>query len=113
MDPDDLAGAAALRWTDASRTGPGRPRAFSQAADSAETAVEALYTEHAVSVIRLAYLMLGDRPAAEDVVQDAVSRQSAASWILVDGPPRETATAGRYRRGGRYGPGAAMIGSDG
>ena len=113
MDPDDLAGAAALRWTDASRSCRACLRAFSQAADSAETAVEALYTEHAVSVIRLAYLMLGDRPAAEDVVQDAVSRESAASWILVDGPPRETATAGRYRRGGRYGPGAAMIGSDG
>jgi RNA polymerase sigma-70 factor (sigma-E family) len=87
MDPDDLAGAAALRWTDASRTGPGRPRAFSQAADSAETAVEALYTEHAVSLIRLAYLMLGDRPAAEDVVQDAFCNVFR-SWDRLADPAR-------------------------
>jgi RNA polymerase sigma-70 factor (sigma-E family) len=39
--------------------------------DSAGTAVGALYQAHAVSLIRLAYIMLGDRPAAEDVVQDA------------------------------------------
>jgi RNA polymerase sigma-70 factor (sigma-E family) len=30
-----------------------------------------LYETHALSLIRLAYVMLGDRPAAEDVVQDA------------------------------------------
>jgi RNA polymerase sigma-70 factor (sigma-E family) len=33
--------------------------------------VSALYEAHALSLTRLAYVMLGDRPAAEDVVQDA------------------------------------------
>jgi RNA polymerase sigma-70 factor (sigma-E family) len=33
--------------------------------------VTALYEAHAPSLIRLAYVMLGDRPAAEDVVQEA------------------------------------------
>jgi RNA polymerase sigma-70 factor (sigma-E family) len=38
-----------------------------QAAD----AVTALYAEHALGLVRLAVIMLGDRSAAEDVVQDA------------------------------------------
>jgi len=33
--------------------------------------VTALYAEHAVGLIRLGFIMLGDRGAAEDVVQDA------------------------------------------
>jgi RNA polymerase sigma-70 factor (sigma-E family) len=33
--------------------------------------VTALYEAHALSLIRFAYVMLGDRPAAEDVVQEA------------------------------------------
>lgn len=36
-------------------------------------AVTALYRAHALSMIRLAHVMLGDRTAAEDVVQDAFS----------------------------------------
>jgi RNA polymerase sigma-70 factor (sigma-E family) len=44
--------------------------ARSQDAD-ARAAVTALYQVHAVGLIRLAVVMLGDRPAAEDVVQDA------------------------------------------
>jgi RNA polymerase sigma-70 factor (sigma-E family) len=107
MDPDDQAGAAALRLTDASRTGPGRPRALSHAttshattshattshattshaAASAEGAVEALYAEHAVGLIRLAYLMLGDRPVAEDVVQDAFCNLYQA-WDRLADPAR-------------------------
>ena len=43
----------------------------SEVRDSAEAAVAALYQASAVGLIRLAYLMLGDRPSAEDVVQDA------------------------------------------
>ncbi len=39
-------------------------------ADAAE-AVTALYRAHAVGLIRLAIIMLGDRAAAEDVVQEA------------------------------------------
>ena len=34
-------------------------------------AVTALYQAHALGLIRLAVVMLGDRPAAEDVVQEA------------------------------------------
>jgi RNA polymerase sigma-70 factor (sigma-E family) len=38
---------------------------------NAEAAVTALYRVHAVGLIRLAVVMLGDRAAAEDVVQDS------------------------------------------
>jgi RNA polymerase sigma-70 factor (sigma-E family) len=41
------------------------------AAQRAEAAVTALYQLHAVGLIRLALVMLGDRPSAEDAVQDA------------------------------------------
>ncbi len=37
----------------------------------ADEGVTALYAAHAVGLIRLGYVMLGDRGAAEDVVQDA------------------------------------------
>ncbi len=36
-----------------------------------EAAIGALYQAHALGLIRLAYVMLGDRPTAEDVVQEA------------------------------------------
>ena len=64
-------------------TGHGRPAAASQEADtagtgpaecgpaSAKVAVAALYQVHAIGLIRLAVVILGDRPAAEDVVQEA------------------------------------------
>ena len=42
----------------------------SNALDAAHV-VTALYEGHALALIRLAYIMLGDRHAAEDVVQDA------------------------------------------
>jgi RNA polymerase sigma-70 factor (sigma-E family) len=67
MESDDLAGAAALRWTDSGWPDSRR----THAGDSAAVAVEALYQAHAVGLIRLAYLVLGDRPGAEDAVQDA------------------------------------------
>jgi RNA polymerase sigma-70 factor (sigma-E family) len=41
------------------------------ATGDAETAITALYQVHAVGLIRLAVVMLGDRAAAEDVVQEA------------------------------------------
>jgi RNA polymerase sigma-70 factor (sigma-E family) len=41
------------------------------AGDSAATAVGALCQATALDLIRLAYVMLGDRPTAEDVVQEA------------------------------------------
>jgi RNA polymerase sigma-70 factor (sigma-E family) len=42
-----------------------------EAPNAAESAVTALYRVHAVGLIRLAVVMLGDRQAAEDVVQEA------------------------------------------
>src|SRR5260370_14214077 len=39
--------------------------------DDPGNAVSALYRMHVLGVTRLAVVMLGDRPAAEDVVQDA------------------------------------------
>ena len=39
--------------------------------DDAAAAVSALYDAHAVTMIRIALVMLSDRAAAEDVVQDA------------------------------------------
>src|SRR5690242_663153 len=39
--------------------------------DGADAVVGALYQASALGLIRLAYVMLGDRPSAEDVVQEA------------------------------------------
>jgi RNA polymerase sigma-70 factor (sigma-E family) len=41
------------------------------AVPTAETAVTRLYEAHAVDLVRLALVMVGDRPTAEDVVQDS------------------------------------------
>jgi RNA polymerase sigma factor (sigma-70 family) len=38
---------------------------------SADDLVAGLYRQHAVELVRLAMLLLGDQPSAEDVVQDA------------------------------------------
>jgi RNA polymerase sigma-70 factor (sigma-E family) len=48
----------------------GRPMTTPPGGD-ARQAVTALYAEHALGLIRLALIMVGDRPTAEDVVQDA------------------------------------------
>jgi RNA polymerase sigma-70 factor (sigma-E family) len=71
MESDDPGGAAALHRTDRGWTDPPGTHAAAGAGYDAAAAVEALYQGHAVSLIRLAYLMLGDRAAAEDAVQDA------------------------------------------
>jgi RNA polymerase sigma-70 factor (sigma-E family) len=64
-----IAAAAAPHAAD----GPEPARRNATAADDAdaEAAVTALYQEHALGLVRLAHVMLGDRPAAEDVVQEA------------------------------------------
>jgi RNA polymerase sigma-70 factor (sigma-E family) len=49
----------------------GGDRAGDQARAEAAGAVTALYAAHAVGLIRLAVVMLGDRSVAEDVVQEA------------------------------------------
>jgi RNA polymerase sigma-70 factor (sigma-E family) len=69
MESDDLGSAAVLRWTDSGW--PDSHSTMPHAGDGAAAAVGALYQAHAVGLIRLAYLMLGDRPGAEDAVQDA------------------------------------------
>lgn len=63
----DLQGAAGL---------PGQPRSSGVAdaggvSNAVQVAVTAVYEAHALGLIRLAYVMLGDRAAAEDVVQEA------------------------------------------
>jgi RNA polymerase sigma-70 factor (sigma-E family) len=67
MEPEDLSGSAVLRWP---APGPAADPA-ADPAGGAEAGVGALYRAQAVGLIRLAYLMIGDRAAAEDVVQDA------------------------------------------
>lgn len=47
---------------------PGRP---AELRTEAEAAVTALYQQHALGLTRLAHVMLGDRPGAEDVVHEA------------------------------------------
>jgi len=54
-----------------SRPGSGGGGADGAAGSDAAQAVTALYEAHAVGLIRLAVVMLGDRSAAEDVVQEA------------------------------------------
>jgi RNA polymerase sigma-70 factor (sigma-E family) len=70
MKPDPLDNAAALSLP--GLFPPGRePAGTSVRAEEAAIAVGALYQSTAVGLIRLAYVILGDRQAAEDVVQDA------------------------------------------
>lgn len=66
MEPDDLGSSAALHWPELDL-----PDHDADTAGAAQAAVTAVYRAHAVGLIRLAYLMLGDRAAAEDAVQDA------------------------------------------
>jgi RNA polymerase sigma-70 factor (sigma-E family) len=63
MKLDDLGDAVALPR-------PGRVLVVAESVDAA-TAVGSLYQETAVSLIRLAYVILSDQQAAEDVVQEA------------------------------------------
>ncbi len=70
MEPDPLDNAAALRLPGPLPPARSHPDAQIRAEDAA-VAVGALYQTMAVGLIRLAYVILGDRQAAEDVVQDA------------------------------------------
>ena len=47
------------------------PEMTGRAAPAAEEFVGSLYRAHAVALVRLALLLVGDQPSAEDVVQDA------------------------------------------
>ena len=57
--------------TRASGAGSGAGPPDDEARADAAQAVTALYESHAIGLIRLAVVMLGDRAAAEDVVQEA------------------------------------------
>ena len=57
-----------MRAATAETSSAGAPQART---GDARSAVTALYQMHAVGLIRLAVVMIGDRPAAEDVVQEA------------------------------------------
>jgi RNA polymerase sigma-70 factor (sigma-E family) len=50
---------------------PSRPRRSAADNGQAESAVTALYQAHALGLTRLAFIMLGDKASAEDVVQEA------------------------------------------
>jgi RNA polymerase sigma-70 factor (sigma-E family) len=50
---------------------PGETSAMPVAEQDGRSVVAALYRDHALGLIRLAHVMLGDKAAAEDVVQDA------------------------------------------
>jgi RNA polymerase sigma-70 factor (sigma-E family) len=70
MKPDPLDNTAALRLPGLFPPGQ-EPSGTAMRAEDAAVAVGALYQATAVGLIRLAYVILGDRHAAEDVVQDA------------------------------------------
>jgi RNA polymerase sigma-70 factor (sigma-E family) len=62
----ELDGTALTGWPE----GRDRPHAGSDQDDRAD-AVTALYAEHALGLIRLAHIMLGNPSVAEDIVQEA------------------------------------------
>jgi RNA polymerase sigma-70 factor (sigma-E family) len=64
MEPDEPGPAGTLRLPCPA----GTPDSTAAGGDAA---IGALYRANALSLIRLAYVMLGDRPSAEDVVQEA------------------------------------------
>jgi RNA polymerase sigma-70 factor (sigma-E family) len=55
------------------------------AADLATAATSALFREHHGELVRLALLMVGDRPTAEDVVQDVYASMQAR-WARLAAP---------------------------
>ena len=57
---------------------------------TAEEQVTALYQAHALGLLRLAVIMLGDRQAAEDVIQDAFLGLFRR-WAALDDPERALA----------------------
>jgi RNA polymerase sigma-70 factor (sigma-E family) len=72
MEPDDPGPAGTLRLPRPDRAQGGAGGGAGAGADAgADAAIGALYQANALSLIRLAYVMLGDRPSAEDVVQEA------------------------------------------
>jgi RNA polymerase sigma-70 factor (sigma-E family) len=71
----------------------GRPGQRKAEQEAAEAAVTALYAEHALGLTRLAQVILGDRAAAEDVVQEAFAGLFRR-WAAL----RDTGKAPQYLR---------------
>jgi RNA polymerase sigma-70 factor (sigma-E family) len=69
VDPKDPPALAVLPVT--ARDQSAAPAQAAQAQAAAEAAVTALYQQHALGLTRLAHVMLGDQPGAEDVVHEA------------------------------------------
>lgn len=62
-----------------------RPPAVPEPPAGPDDAVTALYQAHALGLTRLAYVMLGDKTAAEDVVQEAFCGLYR-NWARLTGP---------------------------
>jgi RNA polymerase sigma-70 factor (sigma-E family) len=60
-----------MRFSTPSRRPPGVPVTSSAREADAAAAVTALYQANALGMVRLAHVMIGDRGAAEDIVQEA------------------------------------------
>src|ERR1700733_15858172 len=113
--------------TRASGAGSGAGPPDDEAREDAAQAVTALYEAHAVGLIRLAVVMLGDRAAAEDVVQEAFcglyrrwgqldepgKAQSYVRAATLNGCRSELRQRIRAQRRGGPAPGAAGAGSAG
>src|SRR5262245_11246608 len=56
-------------------------------ATSSHHAVTLLFRERHAELVRLAVLLLGSRPAAEDVVQDVFTRLCTKDYLAVGGSP--------------------------
>jgi RNA polymerase sigma-70 factor (sigma-E family) len=65
---------AAAMTADHEILGGGDPEVTARFALSADELVDDLFRAHAVTLVRVATLLLGDQPSAEDVVQDAFLR---------------------------------------
>ncbi|MGB6453616.1 MAG: sigma-70 family RNA polymerase sigma factor [Streptosporangiaceae bacterium] len=95
----NLAGGSAASSPDAAAAVPaglsaaGRSAAGLSAADGAGSLVDALFRAHAVELVRLAVLLVGDHATAEDVVQDVFARLQRTPLRL-----RETDKAVPYLR---------------
>lgn len=65
------AGPGVCVYVETNQPGEAGPSGVLDRRAGSRDAVTSLYAEHAVGLIRLAVVMIGDRPAAEEIVQDA------------------------------------------
>ena len=75
---------ASVAWSERAGWVPGASAGTGAAPDSAGSELTALFCSHHLDLVRLATMLTGDRPTAEDVVQDAFERVYAARDRLAD-----------------------------